>query len=285
MSENPYANYPQERARMGIEEEPAERVSVLAVLSLISAVICCIPGLGVLAVILGVGAMIGIRKSRGRVSGMGLAALGTLLGLIVSVVWAGVGLGAGQAFHYYSNTIAPAGGSILRAADAGDLSSVKGQLTSDAINDLTDEDFALFGEALRAEYGDFSGTPATFKELIDNISRGASAWQAMGQGKQGGSTHEGIPIPLDFDGGSTFGLFTIDPASGGGAVVFSDAGVMLPDGRALTLREDGPAKIAFRVQGVDTVTARELLAERSAGDADGDSDTDADDEGSSDDGG
>lgn len=277
MSENPYANYPAERARMGFEDDRETRVSVLAILSVVSAVVCCIPGLGVLAVILGVGAMLGIGRSAGRVTGMGLAALGTLLGLIVTVIWAAIGMGMGQAFHYYSNELAPAGGAIVAGAQDGDFDGARDGLTSDARADLTDEEIAAFGEALELEWGAFLGTPRSFGELVETFAATGDVWQAMGQGNRGGSTNTSFPIPLNFDGGSTVGFFTF-PQSGpvaGGTPVYDDVAVILPDGRALTLRDDGPAALAVRVQGLRVVTARELLEERAAGGAEQDADTDS----------
>ena len=85
--QNPYAN---DGMSGGYDEYAGpERTSALAVLSLILSLACCIPGLGLLGAGLGVGALIGISGSRGRVGGKGLAVAGIIVGILVSVAWVG----------------------------------------------------------------------------------------------------------------------------------------------------------------------------------------------------
>src|SRR5690349_14731093 len=85
-----------------------QRTSILAILALICALICIIPGMGLLAAILGISAAIGISGSRGRVGGMGLAIAGIVLGLLFSMIWVGIVLGSRQALGFaQSNLFVP----------------------------------------------------------------------------------------------------------------------------------------------------------------------------------
>ena len=92
MTQHPYAE-----STAGADVFPeAERTSVMAILSLVCSLICCIPGLGILGSLLGVFALIGIGGSRGRVGGKGLAISGIIIGILMTVIWIGAFIGFNQ---------------------------------------------------------------------------------------------------------------------------------------------------------------------------------------------
>src|SRR5690554_4311904 len=95
MSENPYAAYPSHQDDFG---DPAhdgpQRLSIPAVLALISSLVCCIPGLGVLGVLLGLVGILSISRSNGRLTGMPAAIAGMALGVLVTVAWVALAVGA-----------------------------------------------------------------------------------------------------------------------------------------------------------------------------------------------
>ena len=56
--------------------------------------ILCVPGFGLLAMILGGAAILLITRACGRLTGMGIAAAGCIIGLIASVIWVVISVGA-----------------------------------------------------------------------------------------------------------------------------------------------------------------------------------------------
>src|SRR5215471_14351758 len=72
------------------DSDRPQRVSALAVSSLVFGVLCCIPGLGLIAVILGAAGLIQTRDPEKRLTGRTLAVVGVILGLLGTVGWVGM---------------------------------------------------------------------------------------------------------------------------------------------------------------------------------------------------
>lgn len=142
MSQNPYAD-------PGADVFPeAERTSVMAILSLVCSIICCIPGLGVLGVLLGVFSLIGIGGSGGRVRGKGLAIAGIILGLLATTLWVGmymlVSADAKQSTKYWQ---------FVEALERDDTAAARGWLLADTDALLSDQQLASWSDAIEGEYG------------------------------------------------------------------------------------------------------------------------------------
>ena len=105
MSDNPYAGYPSERENGGYGMEPPERMSAMAVLSLVCGIICCIPGLGIAAMIFGAAAMVAIGKSGGRLGGKMIAVIGMALGLLATIVWLTFAIGGASLYRNYVDQV------------------------------------------------------------------------------------------------------------------------------------------------------------------------------------
>ncbi len=91
-----------------------QRTSILAILSLVCSLICLIPGTGVLAAIFGISALVGIRGSRGRVGGTGLAIAGLIVGLLFTMVWIGIVVGMNALMQEFTGKlVAPMNQAII----------------------------------------------------------------------------------------------------------------------------------------------------------------------------
>lgn len=262
MSENPYAGYPSERGRDDFGLEEPQRMSVLAVLSLICAVVCCIPGLGILAFVFGAFALAGISKSQGRVTGKPLAGIGMALGLIATVIWMAIAIGVAQGWRTYTTQMVGGTSQMMQTLSDGDIAGARLHLLEPATAELTDEDIAAFAAIVRRDFGAFVGAPTGITEMVD----GFSAAYGRGGVRSGGSSQvAAIPIAVDFDNGSSVVHIVIDADSFNSSKIrVDDIFVVLKNGKALTLRKDGPASIAAVGMGFDPVHASEVGATESA---------------------
>lgn len=223
MSErNPYAN------DSGYDDLAGpERTSALAVTSLIMSLICCIPGLGVLGAGLGVGALIGIGGSRGRVGGKGLAIAGIIVGILVSVAW----VGGYVAFQKSVGQLLSNTGTIVGSLDSGDYASFRGTTASPA-SDLSDADYAAFVAEYQAQLGGYAGVPDSVFEWIEDFSD-----PAIGQAMQGAMpAQNAIPMTVDFDNATTV-VFLIADQQTGDPFNPVDMIYLLPDGSMLQLSD------------------------------------------------
>lgn len=199
MANNPYAQpAPADGAEFGLPMEPA-RTSVLAVISLIASLLCCVPSLGLLGVLLGVVAIIFITGSKGRLGGMGLAIAGVVIGLLVSAVWLLLAFGAVTGFKEFSKTP-----DVLAAAQQRDLAGVHATLSADAQAAVTDEVLEAFASRVEADHGSFVGT-------MESIGDAFAAYAAVGTDFQNAYNPVSqsfqnagkvlVPVPAEFDTG------------------------------------------------------------------------------------
>jgi hypothetical protein len=189
---------------------PASRTSVLAVTSLVLSLICCIPGLGAIGTLLGVGAMVAISRSAGRVRGMGLAIAGIVLGLLFTLGWIALAVGLTITFQGVASY-----SDMLAAVQANDRQTVDTWLTPGAQAALNDEDLTGFRDAYTADYGEFVGVPSSLGGIL-------AGYMAVGQQIQpaqldaesaGYNRNEAIPVAATFDSGP--GLVIVVPDQSG----------------------------------------------------------------------
>ncbi len=260
MSENPYAQYPSNRDEYGPDYDGPQRLSIAAVLSLVSSIICCIPGLGVLGVLLGLLGMMSISRSNGRLTGMPAAVVGMALGVIVTVGWVALGIGAGSAYNFWQVNITQPMSRLIEGSYAGDVTAVRTEMTVGGAGQVTDEEIIAFGKAMDAEFGAFQGMPSSFEETVKAIGEGFSRAQGGNQQVGGGSSQSAVPMTLITDSGGVmiFGVF--DPGGQPSqAFHYEDLFVLLPAAEALTLRDDGPARTEAIRLGFSPITATEYL--------------------------
>lgn len=259
MSQNPYEQDDQSWSEeSGLEHTGEQRLSLLALFSLIFALICLIPGLGVLGVVFGASALIMISKSRGRLTGKGMAITGVVLGLIVSVLWGSAVVGFGQAFKYYRDRMIPPVAALVETAGS-DTSLARTALTPGAAKSVTEEDFAQFAASLEAHYGKFEGAPKDLMSLATAF-RDSLASQQQDQKIQGGS--RGVPVPLRFERGAVLVIAVYDESSfDDQAPRFEDAFAVIPGRKAVTLRKVGRAKEEALNMGFEPVYGASALPE------------------------
>lgn len=201
MSQNPYATY-----GMPDESVPA-RTSVLAILSLVSSLICCIPGLGALGAVLGGLSLIRIGSSNGRRTGKGLAITGIVIGLIVSILWVFIFIGASATMAQAAKIFQP----MVQAATAPDAATLRAKVSPTLANVLTDADFANFKAKIDAEIGAVQPPPTG---MIAFFKQYGEVGQLM-QNQQPGQN--AMPIPLIGDKGK--GVLWVHMPRGGNVQV------------------------------------------------------------------
>ena len=118
----------------GVGQEP-ERTSILALLSMVSSLICCIPGLSILGTFMGIGALISIGGSGGRVGGRGMAWTGVIVGILVSMLWLGVALGGASMWSSVKGMLQQIGEKFV-AIESGDYDTARQVLTTEAAPEL-----------------------------------------------------------------------------------------------------------------------------------------------------
>jgi hypothetical protein len=238
MSENPYASYPSNQDDYGPDYQGQQRLSIPAVLSLVSSIVCCIPGLGVLGVLLGLLGMMSITRSNGRLTGMPAAVVGMALGVLVTVGQVVLAMGAGSLYNAYMVNMTPPIVNIVDAAIAGDVTAVRTEMTIGAAGQITDEEIIRFGKAFEEAYGPNATLPVGFAEWVTAIGEGfaRSGAQIQGQAKSV------VPVAIMTDAGGVVIFGTFDPGGQPTRVfTYADLFVLLPNGEVLMFRDDGPA--------------------------------------------
>lgn len=208
-----------------------ERTSVLAILALIASLVCFIPLTGVLAMGLGVFALIGIGSSKGRVKGTGLAVAGIVIGLLVSVVWVGGLFGFQQILQQFPKMAQP-----MTDIENSDYDVARQSLTSDAQALATDEAFETFRDAYQAELGSLVSVPAGW----DMISSFMELGPAMQDFNSPSMPYKGslIPMPAEFSNGQGMLILAFDPNAGEnpkGGLYYMNLGVATLDGNIFWL--------------------------------------------------
>ncbi|MEO0482991.1 MAG: DUF4190 domain-containing protein [Planctomycetota bacterium] len=213
-----------------------ERTSVMAILSLVFGIVC-VPFFGVLAVLLGILAFIGIGSSKGRVGGKGLAIGGILLGLLFTGLWIGVGLFGLQISRFYQSG-AQRTQIIFEAIEAGDYTAAAAEIGTRARN-LTPADFDAFRDRYREAYGAFVDAPSDWSTIAESWGDATQQLQNnQGQAQIGGNSGNqgGLPLAVNFENGSTLVIYEFAGADSlSEAPDPSDLIIILPDATLISL--------------------------------------------------
>ncbi len=138
-----------------LDEPPFARTSRPAIASFIFGALCCIPGLGSVAVLTGAFAVYAISQSKGSLEGRPLAIAGMVLGMLSLTVWVFLMWGAVVMVRMAQrNFIDPVVNTML-AIDRGDFDLARGFFAPGV--SVTDEQFTAFRNAYRADAGEFIG--------------------------------------------------------------------------------------------------------------------------------
>lgn len=231
MSQTQFSAFP------GNEVVVEERTSIMAIVSLVLALICFVPGLGVLAAILGIAALFMIGGSRGRVGGKGLAISGLIIGLLVSALWIGFAIGASKFYKMAVETVAKPGAEVVAAAGSGDFEAARKILVPATANALTDEDFKRFRAEYEAELGAFKGLPDGPMQYLQHYGALGPLMQRF-QGRQ-----DVVPLPGLFDNGPGLLVVELDqsaaqPKPGSGVLIpVKNIMILAPSEKQFTLHD------------------------------------------------
>ncbi|MBC7834579.1 MAG: DUF4190 domain-containing protein, partial [Phycisphaerales bacterium] len=143
MTQNPYATPSQPHQPFGSDpwlDTPADqRVSVLAVVSLVCGILCFIPVVGTIGVVLGIASLFLIAGSQRRLTGKGLAIAGIVLGMLGTVAWGGIVIGFSQmATIAGRDVVVPAAGAMT-LIESGKSDELKKYFAPDVAARLTPE--------------------------------------------------------------------------------------------------------------------------------------------------
>lgn len=199
---NPYASFG--KPGNDFETPVATRTSILAVAALVLSLLCFVPGLGVLALMLGGAAILLISRSNGRLGGLGLAVTGCIIGLVTSVIWVLMTIGAVSAMQSLNSTMAPMlapARTALTAIEQNDYGTARTQFTPTLAATVTDEQIKDFHQQYQAELGNFKSSPNSVADFVRGfISFGGQMGQNQAQMQQNQGQNL-VPIPVEFDKG------------------------------------------------------------------------------------
>ncbi|MBX3379880.1 MAG: hypothetical protein KF805_07275 [Phycisphaeraceae bacterium] len=184
-----------------------ERTSIVAILALVFALPCFIPGAGIVASLLAVFALVGIAGSKGRVGGTGLAIAALVLGLFGTALWTALGYGAWQAASFFDKQIVGSTAIVMNEIKDGEWDKVKNRFVPLSADNLSPETFETFRAAYREKFGEFVGAPSGLRDIIDDYSK---LGPLMANLKN--PPNNTIPVPLRFEKGPALLMMEFDPS-------------------------------------------------------------------------
>jgi len=241
MQNDPYA-----QSDYAFDEGP-QRTSALSIASLVTSLGCCIPGVGLIAIFLGVVSLGLIGRSQGRLSGRAPAAIAIILGLMGTVIWGAIGAGGLQAWTFYTKQMAPVADRAIIAADAANMTALRAELTQQAGQSVTEERVAFFIDTIEASQGEIRGTDTNLGTIFEAFGRiyGGQTQGTGGYVNQSGGQNDFAPVPVVVScaNGDVIAWAIFDATSfGQGPPKLSDIMVQMPNQEAVALRDDGPAQ-------------------------------------------
>ncbi|MBL8888026.1 MAG: hypothetical protein JNK16_15320 [Phycisphaerales bacterium] len=184
-----------------------ERTSIVAIIALVFALPCFIPGFGIIASLLAVFALVGIAGSKGRVGGTGLAIAALVIGLFGTALWTALGYGAWQAMSFFDKQIVGSTAIVMTEIKDGEWDKAKGRFVPASADKLTPEMFEAFRTGYREKFGEFEGAPSGLMDIIDGYSK---LGPLMGNLKN--PPQNTLPLPLRFANGPALLMLEFDPS-------------------------------------------------------------------------
>lgn len=190
---------------------PVPKTSVLAIISLVFALLFCIPfAAPAIGMACGVIALVAIGRSAGRRKGNGLAIAGLIISALVMMGHVGVVV-AVKAVKAGTAELARSAEGFIRSVEAGDFVAAREYLTDETAEAVSDEQLGALQDRLAASYGSFEG--AAFDLLATAYRRGlgapAAGWDSSAMfPNTTSSPGEVIPLPIkmEFSESTLYGL-------------------------------------------------------------------------------
>jgi hypothetical protein len=221
------------------------RLSILAVIALVCSLIGCIPivgmPLGILAVILGIAALILIGSSHGRLRGTGLSVAALIIGLITAAIWGAVMIGMVSVISQFKTEGIERAAAIAQAVEASDIDTIKSKLPTEFAEKITPERVEAFRSGYHDELGKFVGISTGLMDILKDYAEIATQLEQLGQ-KSGNENV--MPFPARFENGMAMVLIRIDESAGtqlpggghaGNLFAIENIGITTPDGTELWL--------------------------------------------------
>jgi len=147
-------------AMAGFEQDPTQlpgqmaprRLSITALLSLISSLILCIPVITqLLGILFGVIGVVIVAKNREERKGMGLAIAGISISVLVLVGYVVLAILFGQTFKHFPNST----NQFVHSLQAGDIAKARTWMDSGVSQSVTDSELTALTTRLTTDYGQF----------------------------------------------------------------------------------------------------------------------------------
>lgn len=194
-----------------------QKTHVLAILSLVCALLLCIPFIApVFGVIFGVIALILIPGSDGRSKGKGLAAAGIVISILVlcanvGLIFAGIKIVSSQLVSMTS---------FIQAVEKSDFATARSNLTENTAAQVSDAQLAQLHDRLESEYGPINAVSLdllnrAFAQGVAQPSNWdpAQAWQTN-LSQSAGPGNVGVPLMLpikvEFTNKTAFGITELE---------------------------------------------------------------------------
>jgi len=184
-----------------------ERTSIVAIIALVFALPCFIPGFGIIASLLAVFALVGIAGSKGRVGGTGLAIAALVIGLFATALWTALAYGAWQAASFFDKQIVGATALTMTEIKDGEWDKVRSRFVQSSADKLTPETFEAFRTSYRDKLGEFQGAPSGLLDMFDMYSKIGPLMQ-----NPKNPPNNTIPLPLRFEKGPALLMMEFDPS-------------------------------------------------------------------------
>ena len=222
-----------------------ERVSILAIVALVLSILCVTSPVGL---VLGVGAVVLINTSRGRLGGMGMAITSIVIGALGTLAIIAVMIAVNQVSKMFEGFALKPAGLAMRAVQDDDAAGMRGLLTIEAAQQMTDEQVTALRTAYEPTLGKFVEMPSTTWETMKMF---ASAGQDMEQYDSSNSAEyqDVMPVPARFENGVSLVLIHINSETilDDDGVKLRNFAVVLPNGSQVWLMpETAPQNTAPR---------------------------------------
>lgn len=221
-------------------------------------VILVLPLLALASAVLGVLSLVAINRSDGLLVGGVPARIGLVLGLIATAVTGSFTFGALRTAFDVRERLAPVVDALIADMNAGDWTNAQTRLGEPVASAMGEPGIAWFFDTLTSSFNaEPIGADAPLVILFQSraeLTR-ASDPTRVSPAPQNLNNEVPKPVRVTFAGGESGVLFVfLDPdALAIQDVRVSDAMIVLPDNRVLTLQPDGPASLLARGGGMTTV--------------------------------
>lgn len=210
-----------------------ERTSILAIVALVLSILCVTSPLGL---VLGIGSVILISTSRGRLGGMGMAITSIVIGALGSLVIIGGLIAVSQVSKMFEGFALKPAAQAMRAIQDDDPDAMRQLLDLPVQPGLSDEQVTALKAAYEPVLGDFVEVPESTWQWIKMVAGLGDQLKGYSDSRQ--RQYENVmPVPAEFAKGVALLLVEINPSTipGEAGVKLMNLAVVLPDGTEVWL--------------------------------------------------